>query len=338
MEFGTLSYAVEGAIPRMITLRPGVTTLGRAPENDIVLDAEGVSAYHTRVLCTADDSWVMDLGSEEGTFLNHVRLRPNARYPLRDGDILFIGPFFVRYSQPNQPTDEITGLLKGIVKEGAGRKRPQVLPPEVAGRLSQVGGPPTRATARASARRLRGNAPLVKGVLSLRPRESASSYLQYLPPVYQDHDFLGRFLLIFETIMEPLERVVDEIHYYFDPRTAPEGMLPWLASWVDLVLNEKWPLGRRRALVRAAAELYRWRGTRRGLSEYIRIYTGIEPTIEEPELDLQTNGTRGLPANVFRVILEVPDPEAIDRRLVQAIIEAEKPANAGYMLDIRRKA
>lgn len=334
MEFGTLSYAIEGAVPRMITLRPGVTTLGRAPENDVVLDAEGVSPYHTRVLCTTEDSWVMDLGSQEGTFLNHVRLRPQARYPLRDGDILFIGPFFVRYSQPNQPSDDITGLLKGIVKEGSSRKR-QVLPPEVAGRLSQVGAPPTRSSARAAARRLRGNLPATRRPLSLHSRESVSSYLQYLPPVYQDHDFMGRFLLIFESLLEPLERVIDEIHAYFDPRTAPEGMLPWLASWVDLVLNEKWPIERRRALVRAAAELYRWRGTRRGLSEYIKIYTGFHPIIEEPELDLQTNGTHRLPPNVFRVILEVPDPEAIDRRLVQAIIEAEKPASTAYMLEIR---
>ena len=61
-----------------------------------------------------------------------------------------------------------------------------------------------------------------------------------------------------KSILEPLERTIDEIHHYFDPRLTPEAMLPWLATWVDLVLNEKWPLERRRALVRRAADLYRW--------------------------------------------------------------------------------
>jgi phage tail-like protein len=138
-------------------------------------------------------------------------------------------------------------------------------------------------------------------------------------------------LLIFESILDPIERTVDNINLMFDPQVAPEAMLPWLATWVDLVLNENWPLARRRALVGAAAELYRWRGTRRGLSDYIRIYTGVEPEIIEPG---QPQG-RSLPANVFRVIIRAPDPSQIDRALVEAIIEAEKPAHTGYLLDIR---
>ena len=162
------------------------------------------------------------------------------------------------------------------------------------------------------------------------------SDLQYLPPSFHEDEFLGRFLLIFESILDPIERTIDNIDLYFDPRLAPEPLLPWLASWFDLVLNEKWPIERRRALVHAAADLYRWRGTRRGLSEYLRIYTGVEPTIIEPGQEQRSNGSSSLPAHVFRVVLEVPDPRLVERDLVEAIIEAEKPAHTAYILELRR--
>ena len=67
-----------------------------------------------------------------------------------------------------------------------------------------------------------------------------------------DDDFLGRFLLIFESILGPIERIADSGHFYFDTRLAPPDMLPWLAQWVGLVLDERWPEDRRRQLIRAA--------------------------------------------------------------------------------------
>ena len=90
---------------------------------------------------------------------------------------------------------------------------------------------------------------------------SKSSYLQYLPGIYSQSPFFGQFLMIFEDILGPIENVLDNISYYFDPRTAPEELLPWLASWVDLTLDENWPLQLRRDLVRKAVELFQWRGT-----------------------------------------------------------------------------
>ena len=58
----------------------------------------------------------------------------------------------------------------------------------------------------------------------------ASTWMQYLPAPYQGDAFLERFLLIFESITEPIERTIGSVASYFDPRVAPEEMLPWLAS------------------------------------------------------------------------------------------------------------
>ena len=104
-----------------------------------------------------------------------------------------------------------------------------------------------------------------------------SSYLEYLPALYQDDEFMGQFLLIFESILKPVDNTVGNLELYFDPQMIPEPLLPWLSSWVDLALDPTWPLERRRELVKSAAELYRWRGTRRGLAEYLRIIPAATP-------------------------------------------------------------
>lgn len=333
MDYGTLTYTPKGGTPQTFMLRLGSMTLGRAPENDVVLDDESVSRYHVRLLCTADTCWAIDLESTNGTFLNQVRLQPDARQPLRNGDTLRVGAFVVHYAAPSQTQNATPPLLAQAQPSAPpSPARPTVVPPDVAAKLQQ----PTGSLSAAPARRLRGNGvpPRIKPG-SRRFGYERSSYLQYLPPCYHEDDFLGRFLLIFETILDPLERTIDQLERVFDPRLAPEPLLPWLAFWVDLVLNEKWPLDRRRALVGAAAELYRWRGTRHGLSEYIRMYTGVEPMIVEPEQEQQRGGST-LPAHMFRVILDVPDPNEIDRDVVEAIIETEKPAHTGYILEIRR--
>ncbi|MCI0869833.1 MAG: hypothetical protein J4O08_08955, partial [Chloroflexi bacterium] len=52
-----------------------------------------------------------------------------------------------------------------------------------------------------------------------------SSYLKYLPAIYADSDFMGRFLMIFESVLGPIQNVVDNIPYYLDPKLAPQEAL-----------------------------------------------------------------------------------------------------------------
>jgi len=174
-----------------------------------------------------------------------------------------------------------------------------------------------------------------------------SSYLQHLPGLYRDDEFMGQFLLVFESIMKPLENTVSSLPVYFDPMVAPESLLEWLAYWVDLAPDTTWPIERRRELVKSAAELYRWRGTRRGLAEHLRIYTGSVPEISEHvqgmRLDHDTRlgintqlGTSGA-GNHFTVSLELDSPDSIDINNVRAIIEAQKPAHTAYTLQVKYK-
>ena len=154
---------------------------------------------------------------------------------------------------------------------------------------------------------------------------SASRWLPYLPELYHDNVFLEGLLLLFESLWNPMDRQISQLWVYFDPWLTPEAFLPWLATWVDLTLDENWPVAKRRQMIADAVQLYRWRGTRRGLTEYLRLYTGETPVIEEaPE---------GAPNPFhFTVRFRVAKPAAFNMAAARRIIEEDKPAHATYEL------
>jgi len=174
--------------------------------------------------------------------------------------------------------------------------------------------------------------------------ELQSSYLQYLPALYRDDDLAGRFLHIFEDIFRSIEVMIDNIHWYFDPDSTPEEFVPWLSSWLGLVLDERWPEYKRRQLAGAVGDLYKWRGTRKGLSEYLRIYTGVTPKIIEHAraegMRLGGESKLGTPMQIggkgaefsFTVEIKLPHKNDIDIEVIKNIIESEKPAHTAYFL------
>tara|TARA_Y100001954_G_scaffold237846_1_gene302985 strand:+ start:2984 stop:3895 length:912 start_codon:yes stop_codon:yes gene_type:complete len=63
-------------------------TLGRSMDADVLLDNEGVSRRHARILKEGDTYWLEDLGSTNGVFVNGEKLD---RTKLFDGDRIQIG-------------------------------------------------------------------------------------------------------------------------------------------------------------------------------------------------------------------------------------------------------
>lgn len=176
-------------------------------------------------------------------------------------------------------------------------------------------------------------------------RPPVSTYLQYLPAPFHADPLVGRFLLIPEAILAPIEEMLDSIAFYFDPRLTPAELLPWLATWVGVELDENWPLDRQRELVAWAVRLFRWRGTRRGMREHLRVYTGCAPLIVENSdgLRLSNDGTLGENASLglprrhwLTLTVFATDPATIDERVVRQIIEFQKPAHVGYNFEIRK--
>jgi len=77
-----------------------VTTLGREPINDVVLYDSEVSREHAKISDLEGRFVLEDLGSTNGTFLNHRRI--NVPAPLRNGDIIEMGDTVqVTFHQPS---------------------------------------------------------------------------------------------------------------------------------------------------------------------------------------------------------------------------------------------
>jgi phage tail-like protein len=115
-----------------------------------------------------------------------------------------------------------------------------------------------------------GNRQISPRIRSVRAYYPRFSYLeQYLPRVYREDrasaGFLDAFLANLEGTLTVIEDRIAAAEMLFDPKTAPPEALDWLASWFDIVLDPGWDEDRRRLLIRHAVELFRWRGTERGL-------------------------------------------------------------------------
>lgn len=74
----------------------GTLTIGRQLDNVIVLNHAIVSRHHACIEMRGRETWVRDLDSRNGVFVNRLRVREER---LRDGDVVTIGPFDLRYDQ-----------------------------------------------------------------------------------------------------------------------------------------------------------------------------------------------------------------------------------------------
>ncbi|MEW1871243.1 phage tail protein [Streptomyces caelestis] len=100
-----------------------------------------------------------------------------------------------------------------------------------------------------------------------------------LPALYADDDFAQRFTAGLDTVLAPVFSTLDNLPAYLDPRVTPVDFLAWLASWVGAAHDPRWPVEVRREAVVRAVYLHRWRGTRRGLVEALRLALGAHAEV-----------------------------------------------------------
>ncbi|MFD5694204.1 phage tail protein [Streptomyces rubiginosohelvolus] len=104
---------------------------------------------------------------------------------------------------------------------------------------------------------------------------------ELLPALYADDDLAQRLTAGLDTVLAPVLSTLDNLPAYVDPALAPADFLPWLASWVGVEADPAWPVELRRAVVARAVELHRWRGTRRGLVERLRLCCGVHAEVRD---------------------------------------------------------
>lgn len=90
--------ALEARVIELHKRRAGAAeeaiTVGRSPQNDIVLYNRLISKNHAHLFVAFPEGecHLLDLGSTNGTLLNGNRLNPHQKYKLADGDEVSFGP------------------------------------------------------------------------------------------------------------------------------------------------------------------------------------------------------------------------------------------------------
>lgn len=210
-----------------------------------------------------------------------------------------------------------------------------------------------------------------------------TEFTNYLPEVFQTHpvtgeqSFLVSFIKIFEALLDGrddatvnglsiqvLDETIERFVTYLDPALVPvdnqdddlltSEFLNFLASWVALDLDQNWGLDKKRHWLQKIVALYKKRGTKSGLTDYLNMFVRDQVIVEEPSggfiVGVEDNSTIGIntfitdaPAYYFRVKLNYgypPEEFIIDewknlRKGIRTIVDKEKPAHTYYKLQTR---
>jgi phage tail-like protein len=180
--------------------------------------------------------------------------------------------------------------------------------------------------------------------------------LENLPAIYRRSDAVGRNLTrdvcwLFEHMFDSVLRNLDDGWRFYDPHVAPMEFLQWLSQWTAFTIDLDWPDAQKRALIKRAVDLYRVRGTKRGLALFLKTFTGHEPDIvenvwpfkgfrveDEPEGARMGIDSVIMPpvdlAHCFIVTMPIKfediSPELVIR--IHQVIMLEKPAHTNYYL------
>jgi pSer/pThr/pTyr-binding forkhead associated (FHA) protein len=87
-------------------------TIGRLPDNDVRIDNPAVSGHHSLIINILNDSFLEDLNSTNGTYVNGKLIKKHA---LQHGDVITIGHHQLRFSDQQVPETEQDEFEKTMV-------------------------------------------------------------------------------------------------------------------------------------------------------------------------------------------------------------------------------
>ncbi len=111
-----LVLSMNGVVQGEYELNQERLTIGRKPDNDIQIDNLAVSGKHALVITILDDSFLEDLGSTNGTYVNGQLVKKHA---LKDGDVIAIGKHELKYMNELATEDDDEFEKTMIIKPGS---------------------------------------------------------------------------------------------------------------------------------------------------------------------------------------------------------------------------
>jgi len=127
-----LVLSLDGQVSAEYDMDKERYTIGRLPDNDIRIDNAAVSGHHSLIINILNDSFLEDLNSTNGTYVNGKLIKKHA---LQHGDVITVGHHQLRFVEDEEQQDE---LEKSMVSQPSARavdklRSPSETPDEIGG-------------------------------------------------------------------------------------------------------------------------------------------------------------------------------------------------------------
>ena len=107
-----LILSLDGQVLAEYNMTKERYTLGRLPDNDVRIDNPAVSGHHALIINILNDSFLEDLNSTNGTYVNGKLIKKHA---LQHGDVVTIGHHHLRFVDSEVETTEQDEFEKTMV-------------------------------------------------------------------------------------------------------------------------------------------------------------------------------------------------------------------------------
>ena len=181
-----LVLSLDGQVLAEYNMSKERYTVGRLPDNDIRIDNPAVSGHHALVINILNDSFLEDLNSTNGTYVNGKIIKKHA---LQSGDTITVGHHSLRFvdGEGDEPDDEFEKTMV-IGPRGSVRVVPAQVSAAAAG-AAAAGGAATAAKSEPAP------APAAPAAGSMQASQLRKAKLQVL-----SGQFAGRELELIKTL------------------------------------------------------------------------------------------------------------------------------------------
>jgi len=102
-----------------IDLKQGDMKIGRKPGCEIMIDNLAISGEHANIFTVGEDSFIQDMGSTNGTFINNKKI---TKHHLKNGDAVVIGKHTLVYLGESAHAREPDDFAKTVIISPAARE------------------------------------------------------------------------------------------------------------------------------------------------------------------------------------------------------------------------
>jgi pSer/pThr/pTyr-binding forkhead associated (FHA) protein len=154
LKMAKLILSMDNLVLKEIPLNKERTTLGRKAHNDIQIDNLAISGEHAVIVTILNDSFLEDLNSTNGTFVNGQQVK---KHFLQNNDVIELGKYRLKYvneapAQASQADFEKTmvlrpDMMRKAAEQAAGKPAAEVAQAHLAPPIAPVPAAPAAPTA-----------------------------------------------------------------------------------------------------------------------------------------------------------------------------------------------